>query len=144
MRQQPRGREFKKPSKGAISRVVKRQELVRGSIGIRVLEPGRLTLRQLNAVERTVVRALAVDGFRVNLCVSPDRPVTAKPVEVRRGKGKGSVAYWSAQVRAGTIIREVVGPGAITDKVRVALKEAGGKMPRLWSLVEARRGLSEK
>jgi large subunit ribosomal protein L16 len=59
--------------------------------------------------------------------VFPDKPITKKPLEVRMGKGKGSVEYWVAQIRPGTMLYEI--QGVSEDLAREAFKLASAKLP---------------
>lgn len=68
---------------------------------IKALEPGRISARHLEAMRRTARKSLKRTG-KLWVVPFPQTPVTAKPAEVRMGKGKGSVAYWAAHIPAGT------------------------------------------
>jgi large subunit ribosomal protein L16 len=81
-----------------------------GSYGLKALESDRVTSRQIEAARRAIVRRTRRQG-KVWIRVFPDVPVSKKPTEVRMGKGKGSVEFWAARVRAGRILFEMEGVG---------------------------------
>jgi large subunit ribosomal protein L16 len=107
--------------------------LARGEYGLRSLEIGRVTARQLEATRRTRRHHRNRIG-KVSMIVFPDLPVTKKPREVRMGKGKGNIEYWTTRVRPGTIRFEV--RGVAEKKVRNALRCAGKKLPVRTNIVK--------
>ena len=101
-------------------------ELLNGEYGIQALEPGWINSRQIEAIRRTIVRRMKRRG-KYWIRIFPDKPVTAKPAETRMGKGKGSVEYWVAVVKPGTVIFEI---GSVPEEVaRAALNLAAYKLP---------------
>lgn len=97
-----------------------------GSFGIKSLEIGRITSRQIEAARIAVTRAMKREG-QVWVRIFPDKPITKKPAEVRMGKGKGAPEYWVACVKPGTIIFESNGvPLALATE---ALRLAAQKLP---------------
>jgi large subunit ribosomal protein L16 len=97
-----------------------------GEFGLRAMEPGWVTNRQIEAARQTMVRHIKRGG-KVWLKVYPDKPLTKKPAEVRMGKGKGSVEVWVAEVKSGRIMYEITG---VTEKLAVeALELAAAKLP---------------
>ena len=97
-----------------------------GDFGLRAMEPGLVTNRQIEAARQTMVRHIKRGG-KVWLKVYPDKPLTKKPAEVRMGKGKGSVEVWVAEVKSGRIMYEITGVG---EKLAVeALELAAAKLP---------------
>jgi large subunit ribosomal protein L16 len=101
-------------------------ELNFGSHGLKAQEPERVTSRQIEAARRAMTRHMKRAG-RVWIRVFPDVPVSAKPTEVRMGKGKGSIDYWAARVKPGRIMFEIDG---VSDEVaREALRLAAMKLP---------------
>lgn len=106
-----------------------------GSFGLKSLEPGLLTARQLEAARVAVTRAMKREG-QVWIRVFPDKPVTRKPAEVRMGKGKGAPEFWVAAVKPGTILFEAGGVNRAT--ALAALKLADGKLPIRTAFVVAR------
>jgi len=97
-----------------------------GEFGLRAMEPGWITNRQIEAARQTMVRHIKRGG-KVWIKVYPDKPLTAKPAEVRMGKGKGAVETWVAEVKSGRIMYEITGVG---EKVAMeALELAAAKLP---------------
>jgi large subunit ribosomal protein L16 len=82
--------------------------LVKGTFGIKSLTCSRLTSQQMEAARRTMNKRMNRVGF-VSLRVFPDLAVTAKPSEIRMGKGKGSVSYWCYPIKIGEILFELHG-----------------------------------
>jgi len=97
-----------------------------GAYGLKALSPDRVTARQIEAARRAITRHIKRQG-KVWIRIFPDVPVTAKPLEVRQGKGKGSPEYWAARVKPGRIMFELDGVPA--DVAREALALAAMKLP---------------
>jgi large subunit ribosomal protein L16 len=97
-----------------------------GSFGLKAMESVWLTSRQIEAARVALTRHMKREG-QVWIKVFPDKPVTAKPAEVRMGKGKGALDHWVAVVHAGRIIFEADGVPSAT--AREALRLAGQKLP---------------
>ena len=103
----PRKVKYNKARKIRIKRMEQRQ--TKGGLreyGLKVLDGGQISSRQIEAVRRVIVRKLKRTG-KVWIRIFPDVPVSAKPNEVRMGRGKGSVDKWVAVVKPGTVIYEV-------------------------------------
>ena len=79
-----------------------------GDYGLKALEPGWVTQRQIEAARVTLTRLMKREG-KVWIRIFPDKPVTKKPAETRMGKGKGAPEYWVAVVKPGRILFEVGG-----------------------------------
>ena len=122
---QPKRTKFRKAHKGRIHGNAKGgTDLAFGQYGLKSQEPERVTARQIEAARRAITREMKRAG-RVWIRVFPDLPVSKKPVEVRMGKGKGSVEYWAARVKPGKILFEldgVAGPLAAEAFSRAAMK----------------------
>jgi len=97
-----------------------------GQFGLKAMEPGRITARQIEAARITMNRHVKRQG-RVWIRMFPDLPVSKKPAEVRMGKGKGAPEYWVAAVRAGRILYEM--DGVTEEMAREALTLAAAKLP---------------
>jgi len=97
-----------------------------GAYGLKALSPDRITARQIEAARRAITRHMKRQG-KVWIRIFPDVPVTAKPLEVRQGKGKGSPEYWAARVKPGRIMFEL--DGVTQDVAREALALAAMKLP---------------
>jgi large subunit ribosomal protein L16 len=117
-RKQMRGRMRGKAQRGA--------EVHFGEFGLKALEPGWVSARQIEAARRAIVRALKRRG-KVWIRIFPDKPYTQKPAETRMGKGKGNVEYWVAVVKPGRIMFEV-GGGLPEDTAKEALRLASYKL----------------
>ena len=97
-----------------------------GEYGLKVLGRGWLTNVQIEAARVALTRHLKRGG-KVWIRIFPDVPVTAKPIEVRMGKGKGSVDRWAAKVKPGRVMFEI--DGVNEDIAREALRLAAMKLP---------------
>jgi large subunit ribosomal protein L16 len=124
---QPKRTKFRKQHKGRIHGNAKGgAQLNFGSYGLKALEPERVTARQIEAARRAITRHVRRVG-RLWIRIYPDVPVTAKPAEVRMGKGKGSVDRWVAKVKPGRIMFEI--DGVSEDVARMAFERAAAKLP---------------
>jgi large subunit ribosomal protein L16 len=124
---QPKKTKFRKMHKGRISGQAKGGfDLNFGSYGLKATEPERVTARQIEAARRALTRHMKRQG-RVWIRIFPDVPVSKKPIEVRMGKGKGSVEFWAAKVKPGRVMFEI--DGVAEDVAREALRLAAMKLP---------------
>ena len=124
---QPKKTKFRKQFKGRIHGAAKGGfNLDFGQYGLKAMEPDRVTARQIEAARRALTRHMKRAG-RVWLRVFPDVPVSAKPTEVRMGKGKGAPEYWAARIHPGRIMFEI--DGVPLDVAREALTLAAAKLP---------------
>jgi large subunit ribosomal protein L16 len=124
---QPKRTKFRKQHKGRISGEAKGGSLLNfGSFALKATEPERVTARQIEAARRAITRCMKRQG-RVWIRIFPDVPVSAKPVEVRMGKGKGSVDYWACKVKPGRIMFEI--DGVSEEIAREALRLGAMKLP---------------
>jgi large subunit ribosomal protein L16 len=131
---QPKKTKFRKAHKGRIHGAAKGgSELAFGQFGLKSQEPERVTARQIEAARRAITREMKRAG-RVWIRVFPDLPVSKKPVEVRMGKGKGSVEFWAARVHPGRILFEIDGVPA--DVAKEALRLGAMKLPIITRVVE--------
>ena len=97
-----------------------------GEYGLKSLERGRLTARQIEAARRTISRHVKRGG-KLWIRIFPDKPISKKPLEVRMGSGKGSVEYWIAQIKPGTMLYEL--EGVSEELAREAFRLAAAKLP---------------
>jgi large subunit ribosomal protein L16 len=111
-----------------------------GAYGLKAMAPDRITSRQIEAARRAITRHLRRQG-KLWIRIFPDVPVTAKPLEVRQGKGKGSVDYWAARVKPGRIMFEL--DGVSEDMAREAFALAAMKLPIKTKII-ARVGAQEE
>ena len=124
---QPKRTKFRKQHKGRIHGEAKGGFLLNfGSFALKATEPERVTARQIEAARRAITRHMKRQG-RVWIRIFPDMPVSAKPIEVRMGKGKGSVDYWAAKVKPGRIMFEIDGVSEVI--AREALRLGAMKLP---------------
>lgn len=97
-----------------------------GEFGLKSTSRGRVTSRQIEAARRAINRFIKREG-KIWIRIFPDKPITKKPLEVRMGKGKGSVEYWVSQVKPGTMLYEI--QGVEESVARRALDLAAAKLP---------------
>ena len=123
---QPKRTKFRKQFKGRIHGQAKGgSDITFGTYALKATEPDRINARQIEAARRAMTRHMKRQG-RVWIRIFPDVPVTSKPIEVRMGKGKGSVDRWVAKVKPGRIMFEIDGVDEVTAKE--ALRLAAMKM----------------
>lgn len=124
---QPKRTKYRKQFKGRNNGVATRGASVSyGEYGLKTLEHGQITARQLEAARRAMSRHIKRGG-KVWIRVFPDKPITKKPLEVRQGSGKGNVEYWVALVQPGRVMFEI--EGVTEDLAREALGLAAAKLP---------------
>jgi large subunit ribosomal protein L16 len=105
----PKQTKFKKHFKGLIRGKTIRGSLIQhGQYALKTIEEGRITSKQIEAGRKAIVRHMQRMGF-IWIRIFPHTPVTAKPSEIRMGKGKGVVNHWVARVQRGQILYEISG-----------------------------------
>ena len=130
---QPKRTRFRKQQKGRNRGLASRGNKVSfGEFGLKATGRGRLTARQIEAARRAMTRH-ARRGGKVWIRVFPDKPITKKPLEVRQGKGKGSVEYWVAQIKPGRVLYEM--EGVSEEVARRAFELAAAKLPFSTTMV---------
>jgi large subunit ribosomal protein L16 len=131
---QPKRTKFRKMHKGRNRGLAQRGSTVSfGEYGLKAVSRGRLTARQLEAGRRAMTRHVKRGG-KIWIRVFPDKPITKKPLEVRQGKGKGSVEYWVALVQPGRVLYEI--EGVTEELAREAFALAAAKLPFDTSFVK--------
>lgn len=131
---QPKTRKFRKCFKGRNRGVATSGNVVAfGDFGLRALDRGRITARQIEAARRAISRHIKRGG-KVMIRIFPDKPISKKPLEVRQGKGKGNVEYWVAEVKPGCVMFEV--EGIPKDIAQGALALAAAKLPLRSTFVQ--------
>jgi large subunit ribosomal protein L16 len=106
---QPKRTKYRKAHKGRIHGVAKGgYRLNFGSYGLKATTAGRVTARQIEACRRAITRHIKRTG-RMWIRIFPDVPVSAKPTEVRMGKGKGTPEYWMCRIKPGRVMFELDG-----------------------------------
>jgi large subunit ribosomal protein L16 len=124
---QPKRTKYRKQFKGRNRGVATRGTKVSyGEYGLKTLQHGQITARQLEAARRAMSRHIKRGG-KVWIRIFPDKPITKKPLEVRQGSGKGNVEYWVALVQPGRMMFEI--EGVTEDLAREALGLAAAKLP---------------
>jgi large subunit ribosomal protein L16 len=124
---QPKRTKHRKSQKMPVKGNAKRgTTLAFGSFGLKALETVHMTERQIEAARQSMTRAMKREGS-VWIRIFPDKPITAKPAEVRMGKGKGNPEGWAAVVKPGRILFEADGVSAATAKE--AMQLAAQKLP---------------
>lgn len=124
---QPKRTKFRKMQKGRVKGLAQRgHRLAFGTFGIKSMEPGWITSRQIEAARIAMTRAMKREG-QVWIRIFPDKPVTKKPAEVRMGKGKGAPEYWVATIKPGTVLFEAA--GVDIESAKEALRLAAQKLP---------------
>ncbi|MDQ5910668.1 MAG: large subunit ribosomal protein [Pseudomonadota bacterium] len=124
---QPKRTKFRKQRKGRNRGVATSgNEVSFGEFGLKSTTRGMLTARQIEAARRAINRYIKRGG-KVWIRIFPDKPITRKPLEVRMGSGKGSVEFWVARVKPGTVLYEVEGVSEVV--AREAFRLAAAKLP---------------
>lgn len=124
---QPAKVKYRKQQKGRMcGMAVRGSSLAFGDFGLKALDCGRMTSRQIEAARISMTRFVKRSG-KVWTRVFPDKPITRKPAETRMGNGKGAVDHWAAIIRPGKILYEMEG---VTEAVaREAFRLASHKLP---------------
>lgn len=106
-----------------------------GSYGLKAMESGWVTARQIEASRITIARVVRKIG-KMWIRIFPDKPITEKPAETRMGKGKGAPEYWVANVKPGRIMFEI--EGVTREQAELAFRNASYKLPIKTKIVERR------
>jgi len=124
---QPKRTKYRKMMKGSNRGLAHKGSTVSfGEFGLKATDRGRMTARQIEAARRAMTRHVKRQG-KIWIRVFPDKPITKKPLEVRMGKGKGSVEYWVAQIQPGRMLYEIEGVPEVLAREAFAL--AAAKLP---------------
>ena len=123
----PKRTKFRKMQKGRMKGLSQRGHVLsNGMFGIKSLDACFLTSRQIEAARIAATRYMKREG-QLWIKIFPDKPITKKPLEVRMGKGKGSVEYWVAQIKPGQMLFEMQGVDEVV--AREAFELAAAKLP---------------
>ena len=123
----PKRVKYRKAQRGNMrGKAYRGSTLAFGEFGLKALEPGWVTNRQIEAARVALTRSLKRGG-KVWIRIFPDKPVTKKPAETRMGSGKGSPEGWVAVVRPGRVMFELA--GVPEPLAREAIRLAGHKLP---------------
>lgn len=124
----PKRTKFRRVHKGRIKGEATRgTSIAFGDFGIKALEPGRITSRQIEAARIAMTRHMKRIG-KVWIRIFPDKPVTIKPAETRMGGGKGAPEFWVAVIHPGRVLFEI-GGGVPRETAREAMALAQAKLP---------------
>lgn len=130
----PKKVKWRKQSRGRMRGQTKGGALVSfGEFGLKALEPGWVTSRQIEAARVSISRAMSRTG-KLWIRIFPDKPVTKKPAETRMGKGKGALEEWVAVVKPGRVMFEL--SGVTPEIAKEALRRASHKLPIKTKFVE--------
>ncbi|KRT74744.1 MAG: 50S ribosomal protein L16, large subunit ribosomal protein L16 [Candidatus Rokubacteria bacterium CSP1-6] len=122
----PKRVKYRKAQRGRMKGLaVRGSTLAFGDFGLKAIEPGWITNRQIEAARVSLARSLKRGG-KIWIRIFPDKPVTKKPAETRMGKGKGNPEAWVAVVKPGRILYEM--EGVSEADARDALWHAGQKL----------------
>jgi large subunit ribosomal protein L16 len=123
----PKKVKFRKMQKGRMrGKAYRGGSLTLGEFGLKALEPGWLTSRQIEAARIAITRYVKRGG-QVWTRIFPDKPITKKPAETRMGKGKGNPEYWVSVVKPGRVLYEM---GGVTPEIaKEAFRLAAYKLP---------------
>ena len=128
----PRKIKYRKIQKGRMRGMAHSGDYVSfGSFGLKAMEPGWITSRQIEAARIAISRKVRKVG-RVWIRIFPDKSITKKPAETRMGKGKGAPEYWVAVVKPGRILFEIEG----LDKKEAELWSMGNDIDKEFNYVK--------
>jgi large subunit ribosomal protein L16 len=124
---QPKRTKYRRVQKGKMKGLAQRgSQISFGSFGIKTIDEAFITSRQIEAARIAVTRYMKREG-KVWIRIFPDKPMTAKPAEVRMGKGKGAPSHWVAPVKPGRIMFEC--DGVPFEVAKEAMRLAAQKLP---------------
>lgn len=124
---QPKRTKYRKQQKGKNRGLARRGSTIDfGSFGLKTVEHGFITSRQIEAARVALTRYLKREG-KVWIRIFPDKPITSKPLEVRMGKGKGALDHYVAPVKPGRIMFEI--DGVSEELAKEALRLGAQKLP---------------
>ena len=101
--------------------------VVFGEYGLQTTQPGHITSQTIEACRIAANQYIRAAGGKLYIRIFPDKPVTARPLETRMGKGKGDVARWVAVVKPGTVLFEIA--GATEDAAIDCFNRVAHKLP---------------
>ena len=135
----PKKVKHRKQMKGRMTGTAQRgAEISFGEYGLKTLEPGWITDRQIEAARIAMTRHVKRGG-KIWIRMFPDKPITKKPAETRMGKGKGAPDHWVAVVKPGRILYEM--EGVPEDVAREAFRTAANKIGITTKFVTRTRSL---
>ncbi len=133
---QPKRTKYRKQQKGRVNgNALRGSTIAFGTFGLKALSPVYITSRQIEAARIAMTRYMKREG-KVWIRIFPDKPITAKPQEVRMGKGKGALSHYVAVVKPGRIMFEL--SGVSSEVAYEALRLAAQKLPVATKVVVRR------
>jgi large subunit ribosomal protein L16 len=130
----PKKVKYRKMQKGRMNgKAYRGADLSFGDFGLKAMEPGWVTARQIEAARIAMTRYVKRGG-RIWIRVFPDKPISKKPAETRMGKGKGNPELWVCVVKPGRIIYEM--EGVTPDVAKAAFRLAAFKLPIATKFIE--------
>ncbi len=130
---QPKRTKYRKQQKGRNKGLAHKGSTIDfGAFGLKAVTRGRLTNRQIESARIAMTRYMKREG-NVWIRIFPDKPITAKPLEVRMGKGKGALDHYVAQIKPGRILFEM--DGVSIQTAQEAFRLAAQKLPVLTKFV---------
>lgn len=125
---QPKKIKYKKLKKGNLKKLEFKSNCLKfGTVGLKAVNSGIITARQLEASRQAISRKIKKKG-KVWIRIFPDLPLTAKSVSSRMGKGKGGFSHWGRKVKGGTVLFEICGVKDL-KVVLASLKTGAAKLP---------------
>ena len=140
----PKKVKFRKMQKGRMNgKAYRGSEISFGEFGLKAMEPGWITSRQIEAA-RVAINRHVKRGCKVWIRVFPDKPITKKPAETRMGKGKGNPEYWVAVVKPGRVLYEISGaPEELRRELfNLRFQSATGEIENPRRIRQVRRDIS--
>ena len=132
----PKRTKFRKAHKGRVHGLAKGGTALNfGAFGLKAMQPGRITARQIEAARRAMTRHIKRAG-KVWIRVFPDKPISKKPAETRMGKGKSGPDHWVAVIKPGRVLYEM--DGVPEEVAREAFRLASHKLPFPTKFVKRR------
>ncbi len=123
----PKRVKYRKPQRGRMrGKAYRGSQVAFGTFGLKAMEPGWITNRQIESARIAINRYLRRDG-KVWIRIFPDKSITKKPAETRMGSGKGSPEFWVSVIRPGRIMFEV--DGVSKEKAVEEMRLASNKLP---------------
>jgi len=130
----PKKVKWRKQNRGRMRGQTKGGDLISfGEFGLKAMEPGWVTSRQIEAARVAISRTMSRTG-KLWIRIFPDKPITKKPAETRMGKGKGVPEGWVAVIKPGRVMFELA--GVPQDLAQEAFRRAGHKLPVQTRFVE--------
>jgi large subunit ribosomal protein L16 len=139
MAMMPRRVKYRKSQRGKMKGNASRGNFVAfGEYGLQSLETSWVSAQSIEAGRVAATHYLHREG-KVYIRIFPHKPISAKPLETRMGKGKGETAFWAARVRPGVIMYEI---GGVAEEVaKQTLSRVAHKLPIKCRFVKRRRSL---